>query len=123
MGKDCLSGRTRATTKATLLRITLRGTESTLGVIDECIRVTGRTTRWKVKAPLPGLMDDPTLESTSTIRKKVKAFSTGLTVAATMANGSTGSKMVSALTPPPAAKPKKANGVMVSALTGCNDFY
>ena len=64
MDKDILCGETKVSTADTLLTIILRVTEFTSGAMDVCMREPGKTTKWRVRAFLHGLMGESTSAAT-----------------------------------------------------------
>jgi hypothetical protein len=82
----------------------------------------GRTTRWKVKAHLHGLMEGDTKESMSMTRKKARVHSTGQTVENMRAVGPTESSTALEFIPLLQARQRKENGLMERELLGSTEM-
>lgn len=62
--RDILCGETKVSTADTLLTIILRVREFTSGAMDVCMREPGKTTKWRARAYLHGLMGESTSAAT-----------------------------------------------------------
>lgn len=122
MAKVLSDGLIIAHTMVTSSTIISKGLEFTIGAIKGCIKVNGKTTRWKVQDYSRGPMAEFTKASIVMTRRKVRVYSHGLTDESTRGIGLMENKTGLEHTQPTQANNEWASGRMVSELHGSEYF-
>jgi hypothetical protein len=102
-------------------RTILKEKAFTSGVMDETLRVTGRTTKWRATESSLGLITDAMKGNTLMTKKKGMVFFFGPMEGNTTVNGRTANSMVWVFTLLLLEKLKRDSGKMVKELPGSNE--